>query len=76
MDGDAKKYLTPEETSRFIGVAVQTLARWRCEGGQGLSFIRVSRRKIMYAAEDLKTWMDARRVSSTSESASVRQDCE
>ena len=67
MDDDAKKYLTPKETSRFIGVAVQTLARWRCAGGSP-PFIRVGR-KIMYAVEDLTAWMNARRVASTSVSA-------
>jgi predicted site-specific integrase-resolvase len=64
MDDDAKKYLTPEEAGRFIGAAVQTMARWRCEGG-GPPFIRVGR-KIMYAAEDLTAWMNARRMASTS----------
>lgn len=62
MDGE--KYLNPEKTSRYIGAAVQTLARWRFEG-EGPPFIRVGR-KIMYAADDLDEWMAARRVSSTS----------
>jgi hypothetical protein len=64
-----KKYLNAEEASQFIGAAVQTLARWRCEGG-GPPFIRVGR-KIMYAIDDLIAWMNARRVSSTSEAANA-----
>lgn len=63
-----KTYFNAEETGRFIGVAVQTLARWRCEGG-GPPFIKCGSRKIMYAVEDLTAWMNARRVASTSEAA-------
>ena len=66
MGNDSKKYLTPDETALFTGAAVQTLARWRCEG-YGPQFIRVGR-KIMYAVEDLVAWMNAGRVASTSES--------
>lgn len=62
-----KTYLNAEETGRHIGTAVQTLARWRCEGG-GPPFFRVGR-KIMYGLKDLTAWMNARRVSSTSEAA-------
>jgi hypothetical protein len=62
-----KKYMNAEETSAFIGIAVQTLARWRSEGGKDLPFIRVSRGRIMYDVDDLTAWMNARRVRSTSE---------
>ena len=65
-----KKYLAPDEASQFIGAAVQTMARWRCEGG-GPPFIRVGSRRIRYALDDLIAWMDARRVSSTSEVTKV-----
>lgn len=64
-----KKYLNAEETSQFIGVAVQTLAKWRCAGGSGLPFIRVGTRRVMYAIDDLNAWMNERRVFSTSEAA-------
>lgn len=74
MDGDLKEYLTPGEAGRFVGVAMQTLARWRCDGS-GPQFIRVGR-KIMYAVADLTAWMNARRVSSTSEVAKVTRNAE
>ena len=60
-------YVPPLGASDLMGVAPQTLARWRCEGG-GPPFIRVGR-KIMYAVEDITAWMNSRRVASTSELA-------
>jgi predicted site-specific integrase-resolvase len=57
--------LTPEETARRIRRAVQTLARWRCEGA-GPAFIRVGGR-IAYRAADVERWLESRRVHSTSE---------
>jgi len=66
MDNDGKKYLNPVEAARFIGVAPQTLAKWRCTGLVNLPFIRVGNRRIAYAREDLVAWMAARRVGSTS----------
>jgi len=62
-----KKYLTPKETSQFIGAAVQTLAKWRSQGGVGPPFIRMGNRRIMYATDDLVAWMNSRRVRNTSE---------
>ncbi len=62
-----KKYMNAEETAAFIGVAVQTLAKWRCEGGKDLPFIRISRGRVMYDFDDVTAWMNARRVSSTSD---------
>lgn len=67
MDNDGKKYLNPVEAARFIGVAPQTLAKWRCTGLTNLPFIRVGSRRISYAVDDLENFMNARRVSSTSE---------
>jgi predicted site-specific integrase-resolvase len=67
MDTNSKQYFSPDEAARTIGVASQTLARWRCEGG-GPPFIRVGR-KIMYGATDITAWMNSRRMSSTSAAA-------
>lgn len=65
----SKKYLTPGEAAGLIGVAAQTLARWRCEGG-GPGFMRAGR-KIMYATDDITAWMNSRRMTSTSEAAAA-----
>ncbi len=62
------KYLPPEVAGRLLGgIAVQTLARWRCEG-TGPKYAKIGRR-VVYAADDLATWVRSRTVSSTSESA-------
>jgi hypothetical protein len=66
-----KKYMNAEEASTFIGVAVQTLAKWRCVGGAGPTFIKIGNRRVMYAIDDLNAWMNARRVNSTSEVSAV-----
>jgi hypothetical protein len=62
------RYLPPEAASRVLGgIAVQTLARWRCEG-TGPKFCKVGRR-VVYSVEDLAAWVASRKFSSTSESA-------
>ena len=51
-----------------IGVTEGCLAKWRLDGISGPRFIRVQRR-IMYDPRDVAEWLDARRVSSTSQGA-------
>jgi excisionase family DNA binding protein len=68
--GAVKTYLTPTEAAQLIGVAVQTLAKWR-SAGSTLPFIKVGGRKVMYALDDLVTWMNAQRVTNTSSASSV-----
>ena len=48
---------------RYIGIAQQTAARWRCEG-QGPAFIKVGRR-IFYRAGDVRQWLQSRRRAHT-----------
>ena len=48
-----------------IGVTEGCLAKWRVSG-EGPRFIRVQR-SIAYDPRDVQEWLDARRVSSTSE---------
>lgn len=62
---NAKVVLDPGETAVYLGVAVQTLARWRCEGG-GPAFLKLGSR-VRYERADLDLWLDARRRRSTSE---------
>lgn len=47
----------------FIGVARQTLARWRHEGS-GPPFVRVGSR-IFYRAEDVRDWLKGQRQTNT-----------
>jgi excisionase family DNA binding protein len=60
-----KVVLDPSATAAYLNVAVQTLARWRCEGG-GPAFFKLGSR-VRYERDDLDRWLDARRRKSTSD---------
>jgi len=57
---------SPPEASRVLRVAVQTLARWRCEG-RGPAFVRISGNRVFYRPEDLDAFLAGRRFHSTTE---------
>ena len=63
VDPDPK--LRPAEASRVTRLAVQTLARLRCEG-RGPRFIRAGSR-IVYRLSDLEGWLAGRTAASTAE---------
>jgi hypothetical protein len=60
-----EQLLTAKDLAVRIGVTEGALAKWRL-AGVGPKHIRVQRR-IMYAPADVQHWLEARRVSSTSE---------
>ena len=62
---ESKIVLDPVATASYLGVARQTLARWRCEGG-GPAFLKLGTR-IRYERADLDRWLDAHRRRSTSD---------
>jgi predicted DNA-binding transcriptional regulator AlpA len=51
----------------YVGLAAQTLARWRCEG-QGPAFLKIGRR-VAYRAGDVRAWLRQRVRSNTIEGA-------
>jgi hypothetical protein len=57
--------LTAKSLSERIGETEGCLAKWRLTG-EGPRYINVGRR-IAYDPRDVQTWLDARRVSSTSQ---------
>lgn len=57
--------LNTTEAARLCGLAPHTLENLRHRGG-GSRFIKHAR-KVLYDPEDLRAWLDARKVSSTSE---------
>jgi predicted DNA-binding transcriptional regulator AlpA len=61
--------LDAKAAARFIGVAVATLAKWRCIGGSP-AFIKLGR-KVGYRRSDLAEWLAARRVTNTTMAACV-----
>lgn len=52
------------QAPRYLGIARQTLARWRCEGG-GPRFVKLGR-LVFYRAGDLRAWIIERTCTSTS----------
>ncbi len=63
-----ERLLNPEQTARFLGLDVGTLANMRVRG-DGPPYIAVSPRAIRYDREDLKMWVASRRRMSTSDLA-------
>jgi hypothetical protein len=57
--------LTAKSLAERLAVTEGCLAKWRLDGN-GPRFIRVQRR-IAYDPVDVSAWLDARRVSSTSQ---------
>ena len=55
-DNDA--LISAKELPRYIGVARQTLARWRVEGF-GPSYLKAGHR-VLYRTGDLRTWIESR----------------
>lgn len=62
-----EQLLTAKSLAERIGVTEGCLAKWRLTG-EGPRYINVGRR-IAYDPRDVQTWLDARRVSSTSQEA-------
>jgi predicted DNA-binding transcriptional regulator AlpA len=69
VDPDPK--LRPEEAAQVTRLAVQTLARLRCEG-RGPRFIRVGSR-IVYRLSDIEAWLASRTAASTSDADRFRR---
>lgn len=69
---DGRRYLRPADAAKLLGLAPQTLARWRVEGGK-IPFIRIGR-AILYALDDLQAFLEARKYTSTSQHRTLGED--
>lgn len=61
------EYLRPAEAATYLRTSTSTLAKLRCAGG-GPFYVRIGR-AIRYMKSDLDEFMNASKVSSTSEEA-------
>ncbi len=52
-----RAYLPVAEAADYLGLSKQQMDLWRMKGGGGPAFHRVGRR-VLYAVEDLKAFMD------------------
>ena len=57
----SERLLKDVEAAEKLGVKVQTLRNWRMMG-TGVPYVRVGDRSIRYSEDDLKAYIDARKV--------------
>jgi predicted DNA-binding transcriptional regulator AlpA len=61
---DSQQALIPASSlPEYIGIALQTLARWRHEG-YGPRYVKLGRR-VFYRSGDIRTWIDKGAVGET-----------
>ena len=58
-----ERMLSVAETARRLGVSVRTLARWRTAGKGPAGYLYVSPTWVVYPAEAVTAFLDARRAS-------------
>ena len=60
-----RELFDPTDAANYLGLAVQTLSRWRVEGG-GPPYLKLGSR-VRYDRADLDEWLDQRRRRTTAE---------
>lgn len=63
---DPDRLFNEREAAVFLGYTVRALQNWRLRGG-GPTFVKVSERSVRYRMRDLKTWVEQRLRTSTSD---------
>lgn len=58
---DARKFYRPKDPANQQIAAVQTLAKWRCEG-KGPAYHLVGR-NVLYCGQDILDWLAMQRVA-------------
>lgn len=68
----AETYLTPVDLARRLGVSVDTLARWRCQG-IGPLYIKpggnAKQARVRYRLSDIEAWEEASTRANTGHAA-------
>lgn len=59
-----KQRFNVREAAEYLGVAAQTLNRWRMNEGEGPDFVKMGRR-VVYERETLDAWLVSNRRRST-----------
>jgi len=59
-------FLTQQEVATLLRVSPRTTERWRLEGS-GPPWIRLGRKKVVYALVDVMAYVDSRTFTSTAE---------
>lgn len=58
MQDSQNKLLTPEEVSKLLGVAVETLNTWRATNRYALTYIKIGR-LVRYRTEDVTNFINS-----------------
>ncbi|WP_447969367.1 helix-turn-helix domain-containing protein [Nitrospira sp. M1] len=64
--------LTEEQVSKRYGIAVKTLANWRCKG-DGPAFVKVGHH-VRYSPENLQSFLSSHTFRSTKEYKETRKN--
>ena len=56
--------MTPAQTSKYLGLAENTLAKWR-QQGKGPRWIQINGRCVRYDPIDVDLWVNSRKRQST-----------
>lgn len=60
------RLMNENQAADYLCYSIRALQNWRVRGG-GPEFIKVSSRSIRYTRRDLQVWIDARKISNTSQ---------
>lgn len=63
---DPAKYYRPQDPELRILGAIQTLARYRCEG-IGPDFVKLNGGRILYKGEALNAWLESGTVETSTQ---------
>jgi len=58
MIQDGQDLMTREQVAKRLGIAVQTLAKWACQGKGGLPFVKLGR-AVRYRPADVERFVAA-----------------
>ncbi len=61
------KYINTKEAAHYLGLAVNTLEKYRSIGNKGPKYYRISKSAIRYKVSDLDTYMEENCFSATCE---------
>lgn len=61
---DGRRYLSEKQTAEYLGLSIKTLQRYRIRG-IGPKYIKCVGR-VLYDRQDIDSWMEQQKVTSTS----------
>jgi predicted DNA-binding transcriptional regulator AlpA len=63
-------WYTTEDLAQLLGVDPSTVRRWRtAQPVQGPPFVRLSSRMTLYSVDDVRAWLESRRIDPSGEAA-------